>query len=170
MYRTHRQAALALQFHRGYRAILSGATPMRHRRKLFFDEKRMSSDVADVLEGAALLQVTEFEFFRIAYRRWFGADIDDHRLERHYLPYMFKSHVPAWVRHLAREVIGRAESDQLDPQEFGVQPRPLTMDMYHRGLRLCLWLAVIFGTLMTGAATVAEFAPWHQTCYLPPCY
>ena len=58
---------------------------MRHRRKLFFDEKRMSSDVADVLEGAALLQVTEFEFFRIAYRRWFGADIDDHRLERHYL-------------------------------------------------------------------------------------
>jgi hypothetical protein len=24
--------------------------------------------------------------------------------------------------------------------------------------------------LLTGAATVAEFSPWYQSCYLPPCY
>ena len=140
------------------------------KRRLFFDEKSMPSDVADVLEAAALLQVTEFEFFHLAYRRWYGAEIGDDGLERHYLPYMFKQQVPIWVRHLAREVIDRADQDMLDPRAFGVQPRPLTMDMYNRGLRAVLWIAVIMGTLLTGAATVAELMPWYQTCYFPPCY
>ncbi len=141
-----------------------------NRRRLFFDENRMPSDVADVLEAAALLQVTEFEFFRIAYKRWFGVQIGDDGLERHYLPYMFKSRVPPWVRHLAREVIAKAEDDALDSKDYGVMPRPLSMDMYNRGLRSILWIAVILGTLMTGAATVAEFMPWYQSCYFPPCY
>jgi hypothetical protein len=143
---------------------------MKHQRRLFFDERKMPDGVADVLEAAALLEVTEFELFRIAYRRWFGAEIGDDGLERHYLPYMFKSRVPPWVRHLAREVIERADADELDPRAYGVRPRPLSMDMYNRGLRSCLWIAVILGTLMTGAATVAELMPWYQSCYFPPCY
>jgi hypothetical protein len=140
------------------------------KRRLFFDERNMPDDVADVLEAAALLQVTEFEFFHIAYRTWHGADIGDDRLERYYLPYMFNKRVPSWVRHLAREVIGKADADALDPREFGIKPRPISMDMYNRGLRYCLWIAVIMGTLLTGAATVAELMPWYESCYLPPCY
>lgn len=139
-------------------------------RRLFFDEKKIPSDVADVLEAAALLEVTEFELFRIAYRRWFGADIRDRDLERHYLPYMFKSQVPPWVRQLSRTVIAEADADTLDPRSYGVLPRPLTMDMYQRGLRYFLWIAVILGTLWTGAATVAGLVPGYQSCYLPPCY
>ena len=142
---------------------------MRQRR-LFFDEKKMPGDVADVLEAAALLEVTEFELFRLAYRRWFGDEIWDDELERFYLPYMFKSRVPPWVRQLARAVIAEAEAETLDPRSFGVLPRPLSMDMYNRGLRYFLWITVILGTLWTGAATVAELAPWYQSCYLPPCY
>lgn len=141
-----------------------------HKRKLFFDEKKMSSDVADVLEAAGLLEVTEFELFRIAYRRWFDTDIEDAELERFYLPYMFKSHVPLWVRQLARQIITEADRDRLDPKSYGVMPRPLTMDMYNRGLRYCLWIAVIFGTMLTGAVTVAKLAPWYESCYFPPCY
>jgi hypothetical protein len=140
------------------------------RRRLFFDEKKMSADVADVLEAAALLEVTEFEFFRIAHRRWYGTRVGEPELERLYLPYMFHGRVPLWVRQLAREVIARAEADDLDPKSFGVLPKPLSMDMYNRGLRYFLWLTVIFGTLLTGAATVARLAPWYQSCYLPPCY
>ncbi len=140
------------------------------RRRLFFDEKRMSADVADVLEAAALLEVTEFELFGIAYRRWYGTKVGEQDLERLYLPYMFHGRVPLWVRQLTREVIARAEADCLDPKSFGVLPKPLSMDMYNRGLRYFLWLTVIFGTLLTGAATVAPLAPWYQSCYLPPCY
>lgn len=141
-----------------------------HERKLFFDERKMSDDVADVLEAAALLQATEFELFRIAWRKWHGGEIGDAQLEHHYLPYMFKSQVPVWVRSLARQVIADAEADRLEPTRYGVMPRPLTMDMYHRGLRCCLWIVVILGTLLTGAATVAELAPWYHSCYFPPCY
>jgi len=140
------------------------------KRRLFFDERKMPGDVADVLEAAALLEVTEFELFRIAYRRWFGVDIRDRELERFYLPYMFKSRVPPWVRQLARTVIAEAEAESLDRRAYGIMPRPLSMDMYNRGLRYFLWLTVIFGTLLTGAATVAKLAPWYQSCYLPPCY
>jgi hypothetical protein len=140
------------------------------KRKLFFDEKRISADVADVLEAAALLEVTEFELFRIAYRQWYGREIADADLERYYLPYMFGGRVALWVRQLTRRVIAEAEASRLDPVRYGIMPRPLTMDMYNRGLRYCLWLAVIFGTLLTGAATVAELSPWYQSCYLPPCY
>jgi hypothetical protein len=140
------------------------------KRRLFFDEGKMPGDVADVLEAAALLEVTEFEFFRIAYRRWFGADIRDEDLERLYLPYMFHGRVPPWVRQLSRQVIAEAEAEALDPRTYGVLPRPLSMDMYNRGLRYFLWITVILGTLFTGAATVAELTPWYQSCYLPPCY
>ncbi|MDX1540668.1 MAG: hypothetical protein R3349_04630 [Geminicoccaceae bacterium] len=140
------------------------------KRRLFFDEKNMPDDVADVLEAAALLQVTEFEFFRLAYRTWYGVEIGDDGLERYYLPYMFNKRVPSWVRHLAREVVGRADRGELDPRAFGVMPRQVTMDMYNRGLRYFLWLAVIMGTLLTGAATVAELMPWYESCYFPPCY
>jgi hypothetical protein len=140
------------------------------KRRLFFDEKKMPGDVADVLEAVALLEVTEFEFFRLAYRRWFSADIEDDDLERLYLPYMFHNRVPPWVRQLARAVIAEADRDTLDPRAYGVLPRPLSMDMYNRGLRYFLWIAVILGTLLTGAATVAELVPWYQSCYFPPCY
>jgi hypothetical protein len=83
---------------------------------------------------------------------------------------MFKKQVPSWVRHLAREVIDKADEEVLDPRAFGIMPKPLTMDMYNRGLRAFLWIAVIMGTLLTGAATVAELVPWYETCYFPPCY
>jgi hypothetical protein len=140
------------------------------KRRLFFDEKKMSSDVADVLEAAALLEVTEFQLFHLAYRRWYGTEIGDDGLERYYLPYMFHSRVPPWVRALAREVIAAADADGLDPKTYGVLPRPVSMDMYNRGLRYFLWITVIMGTLLTGAATVAELVPWYQSCYFPPCY
>jgi hypothetical protein len=140
------------------------------KRELFFDEKKMSADVADVLEASALLQVTEFELFRTAWRRWHGGEIADADLERYYLRYMFRSQVPLWVRQLTRQVIAQAEASRLDATAYGVMPRQLTMDMYNRGLRYCLWIAMILGTLLTGAATVAELSPWHQSRCLPPCY
>jgi hypothetical protein len=141
------------------------------RRGAFFDERRFNPDVVDVLEAAATLEVTEFELFRIAYRRWHGDDdATDDVIERYYLPYMFGERVPAFVRHLTREVLARAEEGRLDPKDFGVMPRQLTMDMYNRGLRYVLWLVIIFGSALSGAIAVAELTPWYQSCYLPPCY
>ena len=96
--------------------------------------------------------------------------ISDDGLERHYLPYMFKGKVPLWLRQMTREVIAQAEAGGVNPRDYGVLPKPLSMDMYNRGLRYFLWIPGIFGTLLTGAATVAELSPWYQSCYFPPCY
>lgn len=140
------------------------------KRRLFFDEKAMPEDVADVLEAAALLEITEFELFHLAWRRWYGTTLDDHGIERHYLPYMFRHQVPVWVRHLARQVVRAADEETLDPRAFGVPPRPLHPEMAARGLSTCLWLAAITATLLAGAAAVARLVPPGASCYLPPCY
>jgi hypothetical protein len=140
------------------------------RGELFFDERKMSDDVADVLGAAALLEVAEPELFRIAWRKWHGGEIGDAQLERHYAPYRRRGQVPIWVRHLARRVIADAGADRLNPARYGVTPREPATGMHRRGLRLCLWLAVIVGILLTGAAAVARLLPWHPSCYLPPCH
>lgn len=138
--------------------------------RLYFDEKYMNREVLDVLEAAARLDITEFELFRIAYERWFGHGIADADLERLYLPYMFKDQVPAWVRHYVREVLEGTEG-AFDPADFGVRPRPLSMDLYQRGLRLSLWVILVFGTFLTGAMALAKYAPWQPPgCILLPCY
>ena len=142
------------------------------RRRLYFDEKRMDPDALDVLEATALLDVTEFELFHLAHLRWFGHALDDAAMERLYLPYMFQGRVPPWVRDLARRVVEAGEAGPVDLAAFGVRPRPLTMDMWQRGLRLSLWVVVVFGTVLTGAMALARLAPWYPmgACYLPPCY
>lgn len=140
------------------------------RRKLYFDETTLDTNVLDVLEAAALLEITEFRLFHIAYDWWHGSTTSDEAIERYYLPYMFRDRVPAWVRHFARHVIARDEAGDLDATEFGIMPRPVSMDMYNKGLRHMLCLIVIFGALLTGAAAVARLSPWYQACYFPPCY
>ena len=74
-------------------------------------------------------------------------------LERHYAPYRHKRQVPVWVRHLARRVIADAGADRLSPARYGLTPRRPATGTHRRGLRLCLWLAVIVGILLTGAAS-----------------
>ncbi|MGF1475379.1 MAG: hypothetical protein ACFB6S_07435 [Geminicoccaceae bacterium] len=139
-------------------------------RRLYFDERRFDPDVVDVLQTAAVLEVTEFELFRLAYQWWFGNEITDTSLERYYLPYMFKDSVPSFVRQFIRHVKDREEAGRLDKEALGIKPHVVTMDMYNRGVRYLLWIVVIMGTLLTGAMAIAEFSPWLSGCTLPPCY
>ena len=68
---------------------------------LFGDsEKSIPADVHNVLDAAALLQVSEFCLFQLAYRHWHGRDTTEQSIERHFVPYMFRSVVPFWVRQL----------------------------------------------------------------------
>ena len=58
-----------------------------------FDEQ-LDPDIQSVLNAAALLDVTEYELFRIAYRRWHGKAPKASRLEAHFVAYMFRDVVP----------------------------------------------------------------------------
>ena len=71
-----------------------------------------------VIDAAAALRVREFDLFRLAYRRWYGREADEKRLERYFAPYMFHQIAPPWVRHMCREVLARAAEGRLDPHDF----------------------------------------------------
>ncbi len=83
-------------------------------------EKSIPLDVRSVLDTAAMLQVTEFNLFRIAYRRWHGCDASERSIEKFFVPYMFRSIVPYWVRQLCRHVLQADAEGTLDPAEFGI--------------------------------------------------
>ncbi|TDJ62596.1 MAG: hypothetical protein E2O37_10565 [Proteobacteria bacterium] len=83
-------------------------------------EKSIPLDVRNVLDTAALLQVTEFNLFRMAYRHWHGRDASERSIEQFFAPYMFRSIVPYWVRQLCRHVLQADVEGTLAPIEFGV--------------------------------------------------
>lgn len=96
---------------------------------LFVDsEKSIPADVRNVLDAAALLQVSEFCLFQIAYRRWHGSDTSERLIEQHFVPYMFRSVVPFWVRQLCRRVLQASADGTLDPADFGVERGPVGED------------------------------------------
>lgn len=89
---------------------------------LFVDgEKSIPADVRNVLDAAALLQVTEFCLFQIAYRHWHGRDTTDGLIEQHFVSYMFWSVVPFWVRQFCRRVLAAEAEGALNPSDFGVE-------------------------------------------------
>jgi hypothetical protein len=79
-----------------------------------------SSDAMAIAAAAEGLGISEFDFFRVAYRRWCGREADDSTLERVFVAYMFQQSTPHWVRHLSREVLQQSRTGRLDPDAFGV--------------------------------------------------
>ena len=98
---------------------------------MFFldSEKSIPADVRNVLDAAALLQVTEFCLFQIAYCHWHGRATTERLIEQHFVSYMFWSVVPFWVRQFCRRVLAAEAVGALNPSEFRVErhaadPRP----------------------------------------------
>ena len=127
-----------------------------HARAPSFGGRASSADAAEVAQAAALLEVSEFQLFRIAWRKWHGGEIGRSQLQRYYLPYERTGHVPVWVYRLARRIIDEADAQRLDPARY-VTPKP--QDVQRRGPRYRLWIAVVTGMLLTGAAAIAHLAP-----------
>jgi len=84
---------------------------------------RRTQEEADQIGLASdILQISEFQFFRIAYSHWFGMDIPIARLECIFAEYVFKEIVPYWVRHLSRRVMKKSDLGVIDPSEFYIIP------------------------------------------------
>ena len=134
-----------------------------------FDEDRIPEDVHAVLEATALLDITEFRLFGLAYRNWFGHPPDEKTIERFFLPYMFQDTVPSWVRHFCQRVIQLDQVGILDPVEFGVIERPATVDSVAKGYRYMFWLVAAMTVLYTLAKLATDWMGFAR-CMFPPCY
>ena len=134
-----------------------------------FDQE-LRSDVHSVLDAAALLDITEFELFRLAYERWHGEPVDETVLEPFFVAYMFNDVVPMWVRYFSRLVQRRSQLDTLDCKEFGVDLRMRTPQMVRRGVRFTVILVTVLATLVVLAETAAQLVNLGERCMFPPCY
>jgi len=117
-------------------------------------------DFAAAMKAAEALGVSEFDFFRLAFRRWSGREADDKTLERYQT-------VPIWVRHFSREILSRETAGKLNAAEFGAlqyqrQPPP------HRHGRLYLGLMGAMMVLYCVALLGISYDP--QTSAPMPCY
>ena len=99
------------------------------------DEDHILPDQRDILAASAVLEITEYHLFELAYARWFGESPTEAKLENYFVGYMFKVSVPLWVRQYCREVLKQEDAGKLNPMEFGVHPRPESAIMARRGIR-----------------------------------
>lgn len=134
----------------------------------YFDEN-MAPDVQGVLDTSAVLEITEFEVFRIAHREWFGQEVGDADIEPYFTRYMFQEQVPFWVRHFTHHVTELEKRGVLDPRQFGIQPRRYSASMAARGMRYLIIIVMVVATLVIVAQVTARL--WRGgSCFLPPCY
>ncbi|TVR80544.1 MAG: hypothetical protein EA405_10650 [Rhodospirillales bacterium] len=125
-------------------------------------ERHASRDLEIVADAASALDITEFEFFRLAFRRWHGRLPAERSLERDFADHMLRQRTPAWVRSLAAEVLRRRRLGTLDPDVLGAgrfrdrptRPRHAVISV---AAALAVWF-VFFAFLMQDVSS----SPWDR--------
>ena len=110
------------------------------------------SDLTDIINAAALLQISEFQFFHVAHDQWFGRRTSDSMMEIIFMSYMFDNIVPHWVRQLTRKVLNLNRQGQLDPHQFNIKRRIVTPEQRARGewyIIMLFMIVVIFCILIS---------------------
>jgi hypothetical protein len=134
-----------------------------------FDEN-LAPDVDSVLNATALLDVTEWDFFNLAYSRWHGVPAKEGAMEPIFAAYMFKDVVPVWARHFARLVERLYRRGVLDRQALGVDRLPSSQQMVSRGVRYAVVVVSLLIALIVFAEFMAQIIRIGERCLFPPCY
>ena len=134
-----------------------------------FDE-HLAPDVDSVLNATALLDITEWDFFNLAYDRWHGGPAEQAVMEPIFAAYMFNDVVPLWARHFARLVERLYRRGVLDRRALGVERLPSSRRMVTRGVRYSVFIAAAIIVLIVFAQFVAQITKLAERCLFPPCY
>lgn len=126
-------------------------------------------DVQNVVYVAAVLQISEFDVFRLAYHEWFGQPAERREMEACFHRYLAATQAPVWVRSFVRRVRKLAEDDQLDLRAFGLEPpAPASKARIILGFTVLASILMLVGFLIYAAFRLEM--PVGITCQLPPCY
>lgn len=134
-----------------------------------FDEN-IAPDIDSVLTATALLDITEWDFFNLAYNRWHGEPAAEGIMEPIFAAYMFNDVVPLWARHFARLVERLYQRGVLDRQALGVDRLPSSAQMVSRGMRYGVAITTIMIVLVVLAEIAAQLVRLGDRCQFPPCY
>ncbi len=138
--------------------------------KLSFENTDMSPGCLDVLNTAALLETTEFNVFRLAYRNWYGKNINDNEIERFYVPYMFREVVPPWVTSFCRMILKLEKSGKLNTRKYvPLERRPKRQEVSQFAMKLIIAINCLIILLMLADQAAVQMG-LDERCMFPPCY
>jgi hypothetical protein len=128
-------------------------------------DKQGPTDCRIVMDAASALGMREYDFFRLAFRQWFGREAEEKALERIFVQYMFHQEVPAWVRHLGREVLLRRDRGEIVSAQMDIgRYRPPTyrhpLGRVYVALAAAAWL-VLYTMLLNTQYDPGTSAPIH---------
>lgn len=95
-----------------------------------------SLGVRHLVECAEILQVSEPEIFRLAYRYWYERELNESLLDELFGGYLTRQELPGWVRNYCTRVLNLADVGQLDPGDFGVDRPKMTRYSDHQIMSL----------------------------------
>ncbi len=89
--------------------------------------------------AAGVLQISEYELFRIAYRNWFNHQVSDNRLDSLFKDYLTSGEAPYWVHDFSRKVHEKFKAGELDYKDYGIVRR-----VCDRRTRIKGWIIIFF--------------------------
>ena len=139
-------------------------------------DDRLPANIQAVLDTAALLDITEFRVFELAYANWYGRRAEASHIEPFFVDYMFNDIVPPWVGQFTRKVLrvyhegDQGDQGQVDRGALGLQPVTREAHYAARGGWYLLTLTLSLALLLLLANSAVEVLPFLNECYFPPCY
>jgi hypothetical protein len=88
---------------------------------------------------SAVLQISEYEFFRIAYQSWFNRPISNSYLDTLFKEYLATGSLPYWVNDFARKAHEKFKAGELNYKDYGITRR-----VCDRKTRIKGWLITVF--------------------------
>jgi len=89
--------------------------------------------------AASVLQISEYELFRIAYQNWFNHPISKNRLDTLFKNYLTIGDAPYWVNDFARKAHDKFKAGKLDYKEYGIKRR-----VCDRRTKITGWIIITF--------------------------
>jgi hypothetical protein len=123
------------------------------------------ADIKRIIEAAAVLHVSEFDIFCLAYCNWFGQAAKNQEMRLTFECYVNRSVVPVWVRDFTRKI----QQNDIDPIEVRTSSESTFRSNPLAGICVLLLLFTLLGLLVYLAVAAQEIAPINCGI-LPPCY
>jgi hypothetical protein len=102
---------------------------------------------------ASVLQISEYELFRLAYQDWFDRPISDNRLDTLFKDYLTNGEAPYWVNDFARKAHDKFKEGKLDYRDYGIKRRVCDRRTKTTGWIIITFLVIllsIYSYLITG--------------------
>ena len=105
---------------------------------------------------AAVLQISEYELFRIAYLKWFNHPVSENRLDSLFKHYLASGDVPYWVNDFSRKAHEKFLAGELNYKDYGITRRVCDRRTKRKGWIIISFLFIflsIYSYLISGYAS-----------------